>query len=76
MTDIRFKRYYNAARAAAIEARSLDFTTRRLGKRRLEQALDLLALEVDGVQGYMVEWASANGWPEFETIERYGLVTP
>lgn len=74
--DHRFRQYYNAARASAIEARSTDFTTRRLGKHRLEQSLNLLALEVDGVQAFMVEWASANGWPEFETVERYGMVTP
>jgi hypothetical protein len=76
MTDRRFSQFYNAARSAAITARSTDPATQQRGQRDLEQALDLLSMEVSDGQSQMIEWASANGWPELETVERYGLVTP
>jgi hypothetical protein len=76
MTPERFERVYNAARTHAAEARSQDFTTRRLGKQRLDQTLDVLAAEVDCTQADQVAWASENGYPEFETVQRYGVTPP
>jgi ribosomal protein S7 len=72
MTDERFRKLYNAARAAAVQVRSPDEGKRELGQRRLDQALNVLAMEVGEGQASMIEWASANGWPAFETVERYG----
>jgi hypothetical protein len=70
MTPERFRRVYNAARTHAAEARSQDFTTRRLGKQRLDQTLDVLAAEVDCSQADQVAWASLQRERDFPATRR------
>ena len=71
MTKRRLRKLYEVVRVAAHAAGSLACDDGEPGE--LADALDQIIDECDHAsEARLVEWAMANGYPDFDTVLRYG----
>ena len=71
MTKRRFRNLYEVVRVAAHEAGILTCNEGETAE--LAEALDEFIEECDTPEeARLVEWAMDNGYPDFETVLRYG----
>jgi hypothetical protein len=73
MTLDRFRQLYETARSAA-RVTGTDLIAVAFAERLYGEALDTIIEECDAHQAGMVDWAMDNGYPEFETVLRYGIL--
>lgn len=74
MTDYKLGKLYEAAIASAkIAGDPLAFPkVRERAARKLCQAFDVMIMGIDDRQAKLLDWAEANGYPDWETVLRFG----
>lgn len=77
MTDTKLGKVYEAARNAA-RAAGDPLTmpaVRAKARHQAAQCVDVMAMSIDERQAKMLDWAEANGYPEWGIVLNYGAGT-
>jgi hypothetical protein len=76
MTDYKLGKLYEAARTASALARdpAQRVGVRERAEKQMCQACFVVLMGIDDRQAAMLDWAEANGYPDFETVLTYGAI--
>lgn len=71
MTERRFRELYEQVQAAS-RVVGVDPVAVAFADRLYSEARDAIIEECDSRQAGLMDWAMDNGYPEFQTVLRYG----